>query len=114
MPYRVDRMTINTTMQPPTRFCAGVLQYSPTAVRSLSNSIRNTRAAGSNVTAITCTNKVMSTSGACGIRTTRPAVTSMRKYVAENQGASRILVLSEGAHTKISPKHQALESEVQD
>src|SRR2546423_15011712 len=98
MPYRVDRMTINTTMQPPTRFCAGVLQYSPTAVRSLSNSIRNTSAAGSNVTAITCTNKGMSPSGGGGIRTTRPAVTSMGRDGGENQGAWRDLGLSEGAH----------------
>src|ERR1700680_180607 len=78
-PYRVDRMMIETTIKPPMRFWTGVLRRSPMVVRSFSSRIKNTRAAGSSVTAITWTNNVINTSGALGIRTTRPAVTSIRK-----------------------------------
>src|SRR6202166_3176414 len=79
MPYRVDRTMIDTTMTPPIRFWPRVLRRSPIVARSFNSRIKNTSAAGSSVTAITCTNKVINTSGACGIRTTKPEVTSMRK-----------------------------------
>src|ERR1700676_2966391 len=52
-PYRVDRIMIDTTIRPPMKFWLGVLQRSPMVVRSFSSKIKNTRAAGSRVTAIT-------------------------------------------------------------
>src|SRR6266404_1576581 len=52
-PYKVDRMMIDTTMNPPMKFWPGVLQRSPMVARSFSSKIKNTSAAGSSVTAIT-------------------------------------------------------------
>ena len=53
-------------------FSQVVFTYPPMVFLLFSRRIRNTRAAGSRVTAITCTNSVISTSGALGISTTSP------------------------------------------
>ena len=70
---------IAATMAPLTMLSHSVLVQSPMVSLSFSSRIRNTSAAGSSVTATTWTNSVISTSGAPGISTTRPAVTRVKK-----------------------------------
>ena len=55
-------------------FCTGVLAWSPINCRSFRISIMKISDAGSSVIATTCTNSVISTSGARGISTTAPEV----------------------------------------
>ena len=70
---------MTTTIELVTIFCHRLLVYSPMVFLLFSNRIKNTRAAGNRVTATTCTNRVINTSGALGISTTNPAVMSVMK-----------------------------------
>ena len=60
-------------------FWSREFRYFPMISSLFKRRIKNTSAAGSRVTAITCTKSVIRTSGAFGIRTTAPALMSAKK-----------------------------------
>ena len=79
IPYKVDKTTMTTTIVVVMVFCQSVFVYSPMVFLLFKSRIRKTRAAGRSVTAMTCTNRVINTSGALGMRTMRPAVIRVKK-----------------------------------
>src|SRR5271157_3136955 len=80
MPNKDDMTTTRKTMDQFMIFSQRVLTCAPMRGLSLSSKSRKTSAAGSKVTATTCTNIVMVIKGASGIKTTAPEVTSMVRY----------------------------------
>src|SRR5208337_3607227 len=79
MPSSVDITTTTMTIDQFIIFSHLVLTCLPMSGSSFSNKIKKTSAAGSRVTATTCTNMVIMINGAPGIRTTAPEVNNMRR-----------------------------------